>query len=137
MFTFKAAEERFKAAFASFAEHQSVDPHLSDAELVRRALSAGTPEERKTILAAIAERYHALVLRQCTNWISDPEKAQDVFQATFETAFALLSQREGPRRPDKLPGWLIEIARRRAQEHFRRNERDVPWEGLSEGQGLD
>jgi hypothetical protein len=38
---------------------------LSDAELVRRALGAATPEEYKAVFTDIADRHHLTVLRQC------------------------------------------------------------------------
>ncbi len=110
----------------------------SDAELVRRALGATTPEERKAAFGAIADRYHLIVFRQCARWFPHPEEAQDVCQAAFEAAFTLLIAGKGPERPDKLAGWLIEIARRRGLE-YRRKDRPagVSWAVLPEGQSLE
>jgi RNA polymerase sigma factor (sigma-70 family) len=110
----------------------------SDAELVRRALGATTAQERTAAFEAIADRYRLAVLRQCAYWFPNPDAAQDVGQATFEAAFALLTQGKGPQQPDKLAGWLIEIARRRAREYIRRSKpADVQWADLPEGRGLD
>jgi RNA polymerase sigma factor (sigma-70 family) len=110
----------------------------SDAELVRRALGATTAQERTAALEAIANRYRLVVLRQCAYWFPDPDAAQDVGQAAFEAAFTLLTQGKGPEQPDKLAGWLIEIARRRGREYVRKSKpADVQWADLPEGRGLD
>src|ERR1700677_1546303 len=110
----------------------------SDAELVRRALGATTAQERTAALEAIANRYRLVVLRQCAYWFPDPDAAQDVGQAAFEAAFPLLTQGKGPEQPDKLAGWLIEIARRRGREYVRKSKpADVQWADLPEGRGLD
>jgi RNA polymerase sigma factor (sigma-70 family) len=111
---------------------------LSDAELIRRALGAATPEQRKAAFTDIADRYHVTVLRQCARWFPHPEEAQDVCQAAFEAAFTLLAAGRAPERPDKLAGWLIEIARRRGQEYRRKDiSAGVSWAILPEGQSLD
>jgi RNA polymerase sigma factor (sigma-70 family) len=111
---------------------------LSEADLVRRALGATTPEQRKAAFEAIADRHHLTVFRQCARWFSHPEAAQDVCQAAFEAAFTLLAAGKGPERPDKLAGWLIEIARRRGQEYRRKDKPvGVSWAVLPEGQSLD
>jgi len=110
----------------------------SDAELVRRVLGARTDQERTTAFEAIAGKYRLIVLRQCASWYPDPEVAQDVGQAAFEAAFTLLIQGKGPERPDKLAGWLIEIARHRGQEYIRKAKpRGVQWADLPEGRSLD
>src|ERR1700760_2033896 len=85
----------------------------SDAELVSRALEATTLADRKAAYAAIADRHHLAVLRQCAHWFPSRIEAEDVSQTTFEEAFRLLATDKGPPVPDKLIGWLIEIARRR------------------------
>jgi RNA polymerase sigma factor (sigma-70 family) len=111
---------------------------LADAELVRRALGAATAQERTVAFEGIADRYRFAVLRQCARWFPDPEAAQDVGQAAFEAAFTLLADGKGPGRPDKLAGWLIEIARRRGQEYVRKaHPAGVRWAVLPEGQSLD
>jgi RNA polymerase sigma factor (sigma-70 family) len=110
----------------------------SDAELLRRALGAMTDQERTAAFEAIAGKYRSIVLRQCASWYPDPEVAQDVGQAAFEAAFTLLTQGKGPERPDKLAGWLIEIARHRGQEYIRKAKpRGVQWADLPEGRSLD
>ncbi len=111
---------------------------LSDTELVRWALGATTAQERAVAFEAIADKYRLVVLRQCASWYPDPAAAQDVGQAAFEAAFTLLTQGKGPERPDKLAGWLIEIARRRGREYIRKTKpSDVLWAELPEGRGLD
>jgi RNA polymerase sigma factor (sigma-70 family) len=110
----------------------------SDAELLRRALGAMTDQEQTAAFEAIAGKYRSIVLRQCASWYPDPEVAQDVGQAAFEAAFTLLTQGKGPERPDKLAGWLIEIARHRGQEYIRKAKpRGVQWADLPEGRSLD
>jgi RNA polymerase sigma factor (sigma-70 family) len=110
----------------------------SDAELVRRALGATTTADRKAAFAAIADRYHLTVFRQCARWFPHPEEAQDVGQAAFEAAFTLLAAGKAPERPEKLAGWLVEIARRRGQEYRRKDiSAGVSWAILPEGQSLD
>jgi len=98
----------------------SAESQPNDAELVRRALGDAEGGTRAAALEAIADRYLSLVLRQCSLWFPDFEDAQDVTQAAFEAAFTLLLEGRGPNRPDKLAGWLIEIARLRGREHLRR-----------------
>lgn len=111
---------------------------LSDADLVRRALGATTSEQRKAAFTDIADRYRLVVFRQCARWFPDPGEAQDVCQAAFEAAFTLLAAGKAPERPDKLAGWLIEIARRRGQEYRRKDiSAGVSWAILPEGQSLD
>lgn len=115
-----------------------MEEQLSDAGLVRWALRAETEQERKAAFQAIAERYRLVVFRQCARWFPDPETAQDVCQTAFEAAFVLLSAGKGPARPDKLAGWLIEIARHRGQQQRRTNTPPgVRWAVLPEGQSLD
>jgi RNA polymerase sigma factor (sigma-70 family) len=110
----------------------------SDAELVRRALGARTDQERTAAFEAIAGKYRLIVLRQCASWFPDPDAAQDVGQAAFEAAFTLLAQGKGPEWPDKLAGWLIEIARHRGQEYIRKAKpRGVQWADLPEGRSLE
>jgi RNA polymerase sigma-70 factor (ECF subfamily) len=111
---------------------------LSDADLVRWALGATTPDERKAAFEAITDRHHLAVFRQCARWFPHPDQAQDVCQAAFEAAFTLLADGRGPERPDKLAGWLINIARYRGQEYRRRDKPPgVSWATLPEGQSLD
>jgi RNA polymerase sigma factor (sigma-70 family) len=111
---------------------------LSDAELVRGALGARTPDERKAAFTAIADRYRLTVFRQCARWFPHPAEAQDVGQTAFEAAFTLLAAGKGPERPDKLAGWLIEIARHRGQAYRRKDKpAGVSWAFLPEGQSLD
>jgi RNA polymerase sigma factor (sigma-70 family) len=110
----------------------------SDADLVRRALGATTDQDRTAAFEAIADKYRLTVLRQCAFWYPDPEAAQDVGQAAFEAAFKLLVQGKGPERPDKLAGWLIEIARHRGQEYIRKTKPvGVQWADLPEGRRLE
>lgn len=110
----------------------------SDSELVRRALGAMTDQERTAAFEAIAGKYRLIVLRQCARWYPDPEAAQDVGQAAFEAAFTLLARGKGPERPDKLAGWLIEIARHRGQEYIRKTKpAGVQWADLPEGRSLE
>lgn len=110
----------------------------SDADIVRRALGAATPEDRKAAFEAIADQYHLVVFRQCARWFPHSDQAQDVCQAAFEAAFTLLAAGKAPERPDKLAGWLIEIARRRGQEYRRKGKpAGVSWAVLPEGQSLE
>jgi len=110
----------------------------SDAELVRGALGATTDQERTAAFEAIAGKYRLTVLRRCASWYPDPDAAQDVGQAAFEAAFTLLAQGKGPERPDKLAGWLIEIARHRGQEYIRRTKpAGAQWADLPEGRSLE
>ncbi|HXL94273.1 MAG TPA: sigma-70 family RNA polymerase sigma factor [Streptosporangiaceae bacterium] len=110
----------------------------SDAELVRRALGATTDQERTAAFTAIADKYRLIVLRQCSSWYPDPEAAQDIGQTAFEAAFTKLSKGEGPERPDKLAGWLIEIARLRGKNYIHKAKPPgVQWADLPEGRGLE
>jgi DNA-directed RNA polymerase specialized sigma24 family protein len=94
---------------------------LSTVDLVRRALGARTPEQCKAAFTDIADRYRLVVFRQCARWFPHPEEAQSVCQAAFEAALTLLAAGKAPEQPDKLAGWLIEIARRRGQEYRRKD----------------
>lgn len=92
---------------------------LTDAELVHRAISARSGQERTAAFPAIADRYQAIVLRRCARWLRDCDAAQEVGQSTFAEAFGLLWSGKGPREPDKLAGWLITIAHDRRLAYVR------------------
>jgi RNA polymerase sigma factor (sigma-70 family) len=111
---------------------------LSDADLVRWALSAATTEERKAAYEVIADRYHRVVYRECVRRFPDPEQSQEVCQAAFEAAFTLLGRGKAPEQPDKLAGWLIEIARYRSREYWRKDKPSaVSWAMLPQGEWLE
>ena len=92
---------------------------LSDAELVARALAAGTAVDRTAAFEGIADRYRAVVLRWCSARLPDRGAAQDVGQATFADAYTSLARGAGPQDPDRLRGWLIGIAKNRLKAYFR------------------
>jgi len=111
--------------------------YLTDSELVRIAVSA---QENHAVLTeafeAIAERHRPAVLQWCSMTLPNPEAALDVGQMTFEDAFKTLRAGKPPAEPAKLGGWLIEFARRRRLEYFRKDHsRD--WVTLHSDQTFD
>ena len=93
----------------------------TDSELVRRALAARDMQARTAAFEAIADRHRPMVLRWCSRKLPTPEAAQDVGQNTFQAAFQKLAAGEPPEQPEKLAGWLIEIAQLRCLEYLRKN----------------
>jgi RNA polymerase sigma factor (sigma-70 family) len=98
---------------------------LPDRDLVRRAVSPSSPQERESALRAIYDRHSGDVLGLCGWWLGDPDAALDAAQSTFEAAIADLtaSGRTGAptiRDPDKLGAWLCGIARNLCRAEWRR-----------------
>lgn len=100
-----------------------VEQQPTDGELVRRAIAAqGDRQRRAAAFGAIADRHRPAVLRWCSRTLPSPEAAQDVGQETFRAAFELLAAGKPPAQPEKLAGWLINIARYRRLEYLRVND---------------
>ena len=94
---------------------------LSDAELVERALSPASSQDRERALKAIYNRYAQDVLGLCGYWLHDPDAAMDAAQSAFEV---LLEDLPTLRDPSKLGPWLRGIAKHRCQEVWRQRGRD-------------
>lgn len=100
-----------------------------DSDLVRRAVSPASPQERELALRAIYDRYSGDVLGVCGWYLSDPDAAMDAAQSTFETAIKDLAGegRSGAptlRDPDKLGAWLRGIAKNQCRAVWRRRDRE-------------
>jgi len=84
----------------------------SDADLVNRACD-GDPGARE----AIAEAYHDRIVRYITTMIGDADRADDLTQECFATAFAKLADL---RNPERLGPWLYAIAVNLCRKHLKR-----------------
>jgi RNA polymerase sigma factor (sigma-70 family) len=102
---------------------------LSDDELLRLCRD---PEERKSALTTIVNRYAQMVLVVCRRYCQTSQEVDDAFQATF---LALLRKLETVR-AGGLCGWLSGAARLAAQEErraaCRRWSRHAPSSSLTE-----
>lgn len=65
---------------------------------------------------AIWEAYHQPILRRLRRQVSDPQVAEDLLQDVFLTVFTRL---DGLRQPDRLAGWIGQIARNRVIDYYR------------------
>src|SRR5262249_44994635 len=107
------------------AEHR-----LSDAELLRRYLTAGEEEA----FAEIVRRNGPLVLRACRHVLGETTAAEDAFQATF----LLLARKGRSLTPaGSLAGWLhataVRIAGDARRAEWRRRRRESAAPGRAEG----
>jgi RNA polymerase sigma-70 factor (ECF subfamily) len=68
--------------------------------------------------------YAPLVLRWCRGWGLRDDDAADVFQEVFQSVAAHLSTFRRTRAGDTFRGWLRTIARNKANDLFRRLERE-------------
>ncbi len=98
---------------------------LGDAELLE--LFLGRREAAEAAFAALVERHGPTVLRACRRVLSDPNDAQDAFQATF---LALVRRADSVRQRDSVGSWLfgvaLRVARRARVDAARRRARE--WE---------
>lgn len=93
----------------------------TDAELVARALGSATDAERSAAFEEISDRYYLTILEWCAKRLPRyPDAAQDVGHEAFLAAFDSLRNGKGPAVPEKLGGWLTEIARHRLEEYLRK-----------------
>jgi RNA polymerase sigma-70 factor, ECF subfamily len=80
--------------------------------------------------------YAPLVLSWCRSWGLKPEDAADVFQEVFQAVAAHLKGFRRERSGDTFRGWLRTIARNKANDFFRRKQREPEGVGGSEGQAI-
>jgi len=81
---------------------------LTDGELLERYRSRGG-QTGELAFAALVERHGAMVLRVCRRILTDPNDAQDAFQATF----LVLARKPGSvRSRDSIAAWLFGVASR-------------------------
>ncbi|HJZ92660.1 MAG TPA: sigma-70 family RNA polymerase sigma factor [Gemmataceae bacterium] len=83
---------------------------LSDGDLLDRF----TRQQDSQAFTELVERYAPLVWGACRRVLGGDSHAEDAFQATF---IALARQARALRRPERLPGWLYNVARRIAWRH--------------------
>src|SRR5688572_25827593 len=88
----------------------------SDAELVQRSLSGGTPA-----FSEIVARYQTLVCSLTYNATGSLSRSEDLAQEVFLTAWKELRQL---REAEKLRSWLCGIARRLSANTRRREGRE-------------
>src|SRR6187399_1865752 len=88
----------------------------SDADLVQRSLTGGTPA-----FSEIVARYQTLICSLAYNATGSLSRSEDLAQEVFLTAWKELRQL---REPEKLRSWLCGIARRLAANTRRREGRE-------------
>src|SRR5262245_31793519 len=79
-------------------------PELSDAQLLDH-VRAGS--EGAAAFAALVSRHGPMVLGVCRRLLREPADADDAFQATF---LVLMRRASSLRRPERLAGWLYQVA---------------------------
>ena len=79
---------------------------LTDGQILER-FSAGPGKDAELAFAALVERNGAMVLRVCRNVLTDPNDADDAFQATF---LVLAKRARGLWVRDSLGPWLHRVA---------------------------
>ncbi|MCI0651907.1 MAG: RNA polymerase sigma factor [Planctomycetes bacterium] len=87
---------------------------MEDAELLRR-FRAGD----RTAFAALVDRHEAVLCRYVFRLMRDRELAEDVVQETFMALASL----NGGGDPDCLRAWLIHVARNRARDALKKEQR--------------
>ncbi|HSZ56820.1 MAG TPA: sigma-70 family RNA polymerase sigma factor [Tepidisphaeraceae bacterium] len=80
-----------------------------DADLLARFVEARDGEA----FAELVRRHGPIVLAVCRRILAHRQDAEDAFQATF---FVLAVRAHAFKRPELLPGWLFEVARRTAMK---------------------
>src|SRR5437899_11517450 len=99
-----AAVRRLREAIA-----RPEPPATPDAELVR----AFSRNRDAAAYEQIVRRHGPMVLGVCRRVLRDPADADDAFQATF---LVLVRKAGSLRVPDRLAGWLHQVARRTARK---------------------
>src|SRR5688500_2133609 len=84
-------------------------PAGTDAELVR----AFVVERNAAAFEAIVRRHGPMVLGVCRRVLREAADADDAFQATF---LLLVRKASGLRHPERLAGWLHQVAHRTARK---------------------
>jgi RNA polymerase sigma factor (sigma-70 family) len=97
-----------------------------DAELVRAVRQSRRPADREAAFEAIYNRHSGAVLALCGGLLADFVSAQDAAAETFAVAYARLTRGKPLAEPAKLGGWLINTARNRCREEWRRRDRQGP-----------
>src|SRR5437870_13878368 len=81
----------------------------SDAELLRRFVR----QRDEAAFTALVQRHGGLVFGVCRRVLSQPQDAEDAFQATF----LILAKKAGSlARPEQLANWLYGVALRTARK---------------------
>lgn len=99
---------------------------IPDAELVRRALAAGSRLELSALFAAIYERHELAVLQVCAAMLTMPADAEDAAHGAFEEAFRWLAAGRSLDHPERLRAWLRGIARNQCRRQWTRREAGTP-----------
>ncbi len=84
---------------------------LSDGHLIEQFLS-GPPDLAEAAFAALVDRHGAMVMGVCRRLLSDPNDADDAFQATF---LVLVRRARSIARRELLANWLYGVAFRTAR----------------------
>jgi RNA polymerase sigma-70 factor, ECF subfamily len=71
----------------------------------------------------IWEAYHQPILRRIRRQVADPQVAEDLLQDVFLTVFTRL---DDVRQPDRLIGWIGQIARNRVIDYYRARRPQEP-----------
>jgi RNA polymerase sigma factor (sigma-70 family) len=115
----------FQRLHGLLAHHGSAE--LSDVELLRRF----TAQADAVAFSAIVRRHGPMILGVCRRMLRDSSDADDAFQATFAV---LMRKAASLTRPERLAGWLFQVAYRTARraraERSRRHARQSPLEDV-------
>jgi RNA polymerase sigma factor (sigma-70 family) len=95
----------------------SGDAGLSDSQLLERIR---TRTDDAAAFEALVRRHGPMVLGVCRRLLSELADADDAFQATF---MVLVRRAQSLRRPERLAGWLYQVAYRTARQARARSAR--------------
>src|SRR5436190_14332601 len=84
-------------------------------------LVAASRQGNREAFGQIVRRYQGLISGLIYSACGDLNASEDIAQETFLAAWKNLS---GLREPEKLPGWLCQIARHRMLDQHRHNARE-------------
>jgi len=101
---------------------------LSDVDLVKTCVKAGTEELKKASFTVLVERHYKPLLKQIKHMMYDDSEAEDVLQNTFIKAYENLHHFVGD---SSVNTWLYAIARNEVINLHREKERRPPNDDVS------
>ena len=118
--------------------HRIVDRRGSAESTDRQLLASFVAQRDEFAFEALVRRHGPMVLAVCRRLLSDPDDAEDAFQATF---LVLVRKAASISRPEQLAGWLHGVATRVAgkarQQRLRRPTASLEHEPPAEEVAMD